>query len=181
MKCRIVYKPDGQVSIIHPAPKARRINVEFPKGWRPPHTKKPEKAAIVYSLSDNPSGRLQIAYIRSIGGKAEIESDDVFLERVSEKAVKAGRTIKPDGTMVPGPLEGLPFEDVDPSTLPQDRKNRDKWRGKKGKGIKVDPSVVTVAEKRQAVEDELDTELAKASPDSVQAIKLQRKLDKRDY
>ncbi len=123
MKCRIVYKPDGTVSVIHPVSKARK-----PK-----------------------------------------ETEAAFLKRVFGKAVK--------GTE----LEGLPYDDVEPSSLPQDRKDRDKWRGKKGEGIKVDSSIITIAEKRQAIENELDAELAKAAPDPVQVIKLERKLQKRDY
>lgn len=123
MKCRIVYKPDGQVSIIHPAPNAR-----MPK-----------------------------------------ETENAFLKRVFEK------------TMSDSGFKGLPYEDVDKSTLPQDRKDRDKWRGNKESGIYVDHTIVTEQEKRQAVEDQLDAELAKDEPNSVKVIGLQRKLDKRDY
>lgn len=124
MKCRIFYKPDGTVSILHPAPKAR--------------------------LQD--------------------ETDKKFLNRVAKKAVA--------GTE----LEGLEFDDVEPDELPS-RKDRDKWRGAKGGGIHVDESIVTKAEKRQALEDELDAELAKpeAEVNTAKAMKLQRKLDKRDY
>lgn len=122
MKCRVIYRSDKTVAVIHPAPKARRSK----------------------------------------------ETEAAFLKRVFEKAIK--------GTE----LEGLPYDDVEPSILP-DRKDRNKWRGKKGEGIKIDHSVVTMAEKRQAIENELDAELAKATPDLVQVIKLERKLQKRAY
>lgn len=122
MNCRVIYRGDGSVVVIHPAPKAQMLG----------------------------------------------ETEDDFLKRVFGKAVKDTE------------LEGLPCDDVDPSALPE-RKHRNKWRGSKGKGVRVDHSVVTVAERRQAVEDELDAELAKETPDSVHALKLQRKLQKKDY
>ena len=45
-------------------------------------------------------------------------------------------------TELPLPYEDLPFEDVDTSQLPNagDRGNsRNKWRGSKGNGVKLDP------------------------------------------
>jgi len=36
-----------------------------------------------------------------------------------------------------GDLMGLPYDDLDISDLPQNRKNRDAWEGKKGEGITV--------------------------------------------
>src|SRR3989344_4403256 len=44
-------------------------------------------------------------------------------------------------------LADLPHDDVGPATLPQDRKDRDKWRGEKGSGIYIDRSLVTKQEK----------------------------------
>jgi hypothetical protein len=96
------------------------------------------------------------------------ESNQDFLDRVATKAAYSAG------------LEGLPYDDVDPATLP-DRKDRDKWRGSKAQGLRIDPSVVTLAEQRQAVEYALDAELAKPAPNAVTALKLQRQLDTRNY
>ena len=120
------------------------------------------------------------------------ESDEDFLERVCVKAAKTTQDMldAEKAKPIPNPdkiaklendvLVGLPFDDVDPITLP-DRKDRMKWRGNKSQGLSVDNTVITLAEKRQAVEDALDTELAKSTPDTIKAMRLQRKLDKRDY
>ncbi len=120
----------------------------------------------VYFLAD---GSVAIRHYNPRRRRPE-ESESECLERLHLKHVVA------DG------LKGLKYEDMDISLLPvEDEETRDKWQGKKGKGVKIDPSVVTPAEKRQAIVDELDAELAKASPDFIQLIILQRKLDKRDY
>lgn len=116
--CRVVYKPGGEVSVLYPAPKARR----------------------------------------------QFETDADFYPRIFADIAKKGG------------LEELPFDDVDTATLP-DRKDRDKWRGGKATGLRVDLSVVTLAERRKAVEDTLDAELAKPQPNAVAALKLQRQLD----
>jgi hypothetical protein len=122
MLCRVIYKPDETIAVIHPAPKAR--------------------------LKD--------------------ESDQDFLNRIALKTVK--------GTE----LENCPYDDIEKATLP-DRRYRDKWRGSKVTGIKIDHSIVTEAEKRQTIEDDIDNELAKSNPDLAKVMKLQRKLDKKDY
>ena len=119
---RVFYKPDGTVSVLHPAPKARRPN----------------------------------------------ETDEDFLDRIAQKAV------------VGTELEGLDYDDIEPAELPP-RKDRDKWRGEKGQGVHVDESIVTKAEKRQALEDEIDAELAQDVPDLTKVARLQRKLAKKDY
>jgi hypothetical protein len=122
MKCRVFYRPDGRVTVLHPAPKARRIN----------------------------------------------EADDAFYERVFASAMtKAG-------------LSGLDFDDMDDALLPP-RAERDKWRGSKGQGVRVDGTVVTKAERRAMVEAALDQELSKPNPDAVEAIRLRRRLEKGDF
>lgn len=98
------------------------------------------------------------------------ESDAALLIRVGQKAMDADPL-----------LIGRPFEDVNKSTLPPDRTLREKWRKKQGGGVEIDHSFITKAEKRKAVEDDLDAELDKASPDPVKVLKFQRKLDKEDY
>ncbi len=119
MKCRVIYKPDDTVSVIHCVPAAKR----------------------------------------------EDETQGEFLERVYLSSVQ--------GTE----LEGLPYDDLDPTILP-DRTDRDKWRKNQGGGVRVDHTVVTGTEMRRAVEDRLDAELAKSAPDTVLVLKLQRKLEK---
>ncbi len=79
---------------------------------------------------------------------------------------------------------GLEYEDIDISQLPQgqDRKGREvKWKGSKGVAITVDNTILTETEKKQKIEDDLDAELAKSNPDAIKALKLQRKLDKKEY
>lgn len=72
------------------------------------------------------------------------------------------------------------YDYIDEDDLP-DRKPRQKWRGKKGEGIYIDHSIVTISEKRQAIKDEFDAELTQTNPDLVKAMKLQQKLQNRDY
>ncbi len=75
-------------------------------------------------------------------------------------------------------LANLPHDDIDPSQLPQDRKDRDKWTGSKGRGISIDRSKVTKNEKMTELQDKLDQELDKNNPNSVKIAKLQRKIEK---
>ena len=79
-------------------------------------------------------------------------------------------------------LVGATYEDINESALPKyDSATRNKWRKKAGGGVKIDNTVITKAEKIKKIEDNLDAELAKANPDAIKALKLQRKLDKREY
>ena len=71
----------------------------------------------------------------------------------------------------------LPFDDMDDSALPS-REKRDKWRGRKGAGVRVDESVITHKERVDAAAAALDAELAKPAPDPVQVIRLSRALEK---
>ena len=100
-----------------------------------------------------------------ISGAFRLETDDEFYAREQAKQPK---------------LVGLAHDDMDAAALP-DREFRDKWRGEKGQGIRVDMSVVTLADRRKVVEDALDAELVTASPDTVEVVRLQRKLQKKDY
>lgn len=107
------------------------------------------------------------------------EPDQVFLDRVYQKAIRRNE-LKPDE---PTEFEGLPFVDIDKSDLP-DRANRDKWRMKAGDSKpKVDPSIITVVERRQAIENQLDAEIAKGenAANMFKIVKLRRKLETRDY
>lgn len=79
-------------------------------------------------------------------------------------------------------LKDLPYDDVPRNQLPTDRSERDKWVGEKGKGISIDKSKVTKAEKITELRDKLDEELAKSSPSSVKVAKLERLIEKvQDY
>jgi hypothetical protein len=109
--------------------------------------------------------------IMSFPPKARIpgETDQEMIDRIAEKdAPKSG-------------LDGLEYEDVEASELPQG--DKEKRRGAKGQGVYIDESVVTTAEKRQALEDKIDTELAKpeAEVDTAKVIKWNRKLQKGNY
>lgn len=135
-KVRVFYKPDGQVSIVHPAPNARRKRV-------------------VISANDR-----------------EVlvdETDDAFFKRIMARTVAANPA-----------LTGLDYEDVNKTTLP-DRDKRGKWRGSKGQGVKIDNTVITTVERRQALEDEIDSELLKPTPDFKQIEINRRKIEKREY
>jgi hypothetical protein len=75
-------------------------------------------------------------------------------------------------------LKDLPYDDLDPSQLPQDRQDRDKWRGRQGRGVWIDHSLVTKNEKIEELQAELDKELAKNNPSTVKVVKLQRLMQK---
>jgi hypothetical protein len=77
----------------------------------------------------------------------------------------------------PAKYSGMEYEDMDTSQLPQNRADRDRWRGTKVTGIKIDPSVVL----RKDLLKQMDDELAKANPNTVAVLRLQRKLDKREH
>ena len=77
-------------------------------------------------------------------------------------------------------LDGLPYDTMDTADLP-DKVDREKWRGAKGAGVAVDPSVVTLTERRQAVKDSLAAELDKAQANPVAAIRLMLQLEEKDY
>ena len=79
-------------------------------------------------------------------------------------------------------LADLPHDDVDPTTLPQDRKERNKWRGSKGQGISIDHSLVTKQEKIEELKQKLDEELDKNNPSSIKVAKINRLIEKvKDY
>ena len=77
-------------------------------------------------------------------------------------------------------LAGKDYDDVLVSDLPPNY-NIETLRGAKGQLLTIDSTVVTQADKRQKIENDLDKELGKANPNAIKALKLQRKLDKRKY
>jgi hypothetical protein len=78
---RIVYRADGTVAVITPAPKSKRVD----------------------------------------------ETEAQWLKRVFNKAMA-----------VQDDLYGQPYDDVDESEIPNDRKHRDAWTGSEGNGISID-------------------------------------------
>ncbi len=103
-------------------------------------------------------------------GKLSNETEAEWLERIYlDASVKGG-------------FSSLDYDDVLITDLPDKKVYPvEKWRGNKGNPITIDNTVETDAEKRQKIEDDLDAELAKQNPNAVAALKLQRKLDKREY
>ena len=71
------------------------------------------------------------------------ETEKEWLERVLNKSMQGG-------------LEGLPYDDVDKSELPQSREDRSAWEGEKGKGVKVNTAkakqIKKEREERQLIE-----------------------------
>jgi len=74
--------------------------------------------------------------------------------------------------------KNLPYDDMPLSQLPKDRADRDKWRGEKGKGVRVDHSLITKNEKINQLNSELDKELDKNEPNSSRVLKLQHLVEK---
>jgi len=75
-------------------------------------------------------------------------------------------------------LQGFPYDDVPRDQLPKDRKDRNKWRGAKGRGIWIDHSLVTKGEKIEELKIELDKELEKSNPSTVKVVKLRRLIER---
>ena len=73
----------------------------------------------------------------------------------------------------------LEYEDINKSDLPKG--NRNKWRKNPAGGIKVDHSVVTPVERRQADKMALNAENKKAQPDMKVALDLLLKLQENNY
>ena len=100
--------------------------------------------------------------------KFDTETDDEFIDRCYQK------------TLIGHPeFAGHPHENIDKTSLPTT--DRDKWRGAVGQGVNIDPTVVTLRERREAVVADLDAELDSPGGNPMAALQLQRKLDKRDY
>jgi hypothetical protein len=121
------------------------------------------KCRVVYL----PSGEVNVIH-PAPKSKREKETEEAWLSRVFAKCMKESN------------LEGCDYKDIDDFELP-DRAKRNKWRGNKAQGLYIDETVVTEDEKRQVIENDLDSELEKETPDPVKVVKLQRKLTKREY
>ncbi len=75
-------------------------------------------------------------------------------------------------------LKNLPYDDISEDQLPEDRKDRDKWRGEKGRGISIDKSFVTKSEKMRELQDKLNAELDKDNPNSKKIDQLQINIER---
>ena len=74
------------------------------------------KCRVIY----NPDG-VSVIYPAS-KSKREDETEEQWLARVFAKATP----------------EGAEYDDIDESELPQDREDRNAWKGSKGKGVSID-------------------------------------------
>lgn len=72
---------------------------------------------------------------------------------------------------------GLDFEDKEVSELPQDRADRDRWRGTKTTGIKINTNIVL----REDLFKQIDEELDKSSPSIIMLERLRRKIEKEEH
>ena len=91
---------------------------------------------------------------------------------------------KKPGLHVDGDLNKplLDYDEIDDSQLPNgnnpmDRKDRDRWRGTKTTGIKIDATVML----RKDLYKQIDDELARATPDMVVVARLEGKLRRNEH
>lgn len=92
---------------------------------------------------------------------------------IADACVNVSETACLEREQIKSGLAGLPFEDMLPSELPQDRTDRDKWRGSKGKGIHVDESLVTKQETLAEIQAAYDAEDNNPKPDETKLRRLQ--------
>jgi len=92
MKVRVLYRPDGGISVVHPAKKSRKPG----------------------------------------------ESENAWLTRVFD-------AVTPDG---------MEYEDMDSSELPDSREYRGIWEGQKGVGISIDSSKAEKIDREKKIKKE---------------------------
>ncbi len=92
-------------------------------------------------------------------------------------ALNEGEAQCMDRIMGSTPDKDLPYDDILRELLPVDRKDRDKWRGEKGRGIWVDTALVTKNEKLQELTHILDEELGALGPNAIRIARLQRNIE----
>lgn len=99
-----------------------------------------------------------------------METDQELLDRVCKKAEDKGllaeRNLPPNAE----------HHDLYQSQLPKSSREKWKWDDTHPNKVKEDMTVITQAEKRQAVQDSLDAELAEIAPNPVVAMRLFRDL-----
>lgn len=92
------------------------------------------KVRIVYK-----SDKSVVVFHPAPKSRREDETEKEWLKRVFDR-------------MMQGDLDGLPYDDIDKSELPQSREDRDAWEGEKGKGIHV--NTVKAEEMKKGIEKE---------------------------
>ncbi|MEN9561692.1 MAG: hypothetical protein RIQ56_965 [Candidatus Parcubacteria bacterium] len=73
---------------------------------------------------------------------------------------------------------GLPYDDMTIDQLPKDRADRDKWTGKKGKGVWVDTTLISRNDKVAEYKAELEEELNRPEPNASRVLKLEHLIEK---
>lgn len=74
------------------------------------------------------------------------ETEEDWLKRVFDKAMRTD-------------LKGLPFDDMDISEVPPNRKDRGAWEGEKGKGISINPVKAEEQRKEREKEEKIGVKL----------------------
>ena len=91
----------------------------------------------------------------ALNSKRPGESESEWLDRVFVKAVS--------GT----PLEGLDFDDVELSELPQSREDRPYWKGEKGKKISIDTAKKNADKSKKDRKEKIDNEVKRMAEQSL--------------
>ena len=74
------------------------------------------------------------------------ETEEQWLGRVFDKTMKCS-------------FKGLEFDDIDETTLPQTREDRDAWEGEKGKGISINRAKARRIKKIKETEEKIRMKL----------------------
>ena len=162
-KSRVYYLANNELSIVIPAPKSKRIG-ESEQDWL--------ERVYAKAVSESQK-RLDATRFNLLFEQQKSMPNPKKLTGLAKGVEWCENTL----------LVGKEFDDKTDVDYPSEYndENREKLRGEKGQPLRIDNTVVTQAEKRKTVEDELDAELAKQSPSAVKAIKLNRKLEKKDF
>lgn len=146
-KIRVWYWPNGKISVSYPDTRYQLYIDRQLIDWI---NKKPEDEDLDEWIAKKPE---------------DLTQDEWTDKQLDNVAIKAP------------PYSGLDFEDIDISQLPQDRADRDRWRGTKATGIQIDNTVIL----RQDLEKDIDDELLLINPNMKKIMQLIRKLDKREH
>lgn len=86
--------------------------------------------------------------------KRSYEKEKEWLDRIFTKAMS-------------GELEGLPFDDMDPTLLPSEE-DRDCWEGEKGKGVYTNKEKKQVKDRKKLIDGEI-SRIKKVKDDETEA------------
>lgn len=162
-KRKVYYKPDGQVIIIIPVEKSR-MGGESEQDW----------LDRVYAKTETQANKV----LAQVSFDLLVEQQKPFPDIVEVARLQSIVTQAQENN-----LQDLDKEDKLVSDFPlnYNSTNRHKLRGGLGQPLIIDDTVITDIELKAAMELDLDTELAKASPSSNRVMRMQRKLQKKDY